>query len=195
MNKILTLANDVPDPAGLLIPEVCHILLEVIHDCIGLDFTTWEDFTDAIKAISKSSIDDMLAEDKKVHLVIEELRAATAAACTILLQQSPTAPLCHMLQNTAISLYPQSPVPQPQFHQNPPPLSPRSSTLGTRGPQAPGTQAPTVFCSNELQAADAQANTLPHHHNTPAGRVLYVEQVAAWNKAFPGCLKANKFCP
>jgi hypothetical protein len=100
-----------------------------------------------------------------------------------------------MLRNTAISPYPQSPFPQPQFRQNPPPLSPRSSAPGTRGPQAPGTQAPPVFRSNELRAADARANALPHHPSTPAGRGLYTEQVAAWNKAFPGCLKANKFCP
>ena len=194
-NKILTLANDVPDPAGLLIPEVRRLLPEVVRDRIGSDFTTWEDFTNAIKAISKSSIDDALAKDKKVRLVIEESRAATAAARAILLQQSPTAPLRHMLRNTAISPYPQSPVPQPQFHQNAPPSSPQSSALGTRGPQAPGAQAPAAFHSNELWAADARANALPHHHNTPAGRALYVEQVAAWNKAFPGRLKANEFCP
>lgn len=96
-NKILTLANDVPDPAGLLIPEVRRLLPEVIRDRIESEFATWEDFTNAIKAISKSSVDDALAKDKKFHLVIEELHAAMAAARAILLQQSPTAPLRHML--------------------------------------------------------------------------------------------------
>ena len=71
-NKILTLANNVPDPAGLLIPEVHHLLPEVICDCIGSDFATWGMFTDTIKAISKSSIDDALAKEKKYHLMMEE---------------------------------------------------------------------------------------------------------------------------
>ena len=97
VNKIFTLANDIPDPAGLLIPEVHHLLPEVIHDHIGSDFTTWGTFTDAIKAILKSSIDDALAKEKKYHLMMEESRATTAAAHATTLQQSPTAPLCHML--------------------------------------------------------------------------------------------------
>jgi hypothetical protein len=50
-NKILTLANDVPDPAGLLIPEVRRLLPEVIRDRIESEFATWEDFMNAIKAI------------------------------------------------------------------------------------------------------------------------------------------------
>jgi hypothetical protein len=57
------------------------------------------------------------------------------------------------------------------------------------------TQNPFVFRSNELRAADARANALPQHADTPGGRVLYTAQVAAWNKAFPGRLKANEFCP
>jgi hypothetical protein len=97
VNKILTLANDVPDPAGLLIPEVRGLLLEVIRDHIESEFATWEDFANAIKAISKSSVDDALVKDKKFCIAMEESHAATAATRTILLQQSPTAPLHHML--------------------------------------------------------------------------------------------------
>ena len=52
-----------------------------------------------------------------------------------------------------------------------------------------------MFRSNELRAADARANALPQHANTPAGLVLYAAQIGAWNKAFPGRLKANKYCP
>ena len=37
-NKILTLANDVPDPAGLLIPEVRCLLPEVIRERIETKF-------------------------------------------------------------------------------------------------------------------------------------------------------------
>jgi hypothetical protein len=194
-NKILTLANDVPDPAGLLIPEVCRLLPEVIRDRIESEFTTWEDFTKAIKAISKSSVDDALAKDKKFRLAMEESRAATAAAHAVLLQQSPTAPLRHMLRNTAISQYPQTPFPQPQFLQPAPPSSPQFSVPGGKGPQAPNAQAPYVFRSNELRAVDARANALPQHPNTPAGLALYIAQVDAWNKAFPGRMKANEFCP
>jgi hypothetical protein len=95
-NKILTLANDVPDPAGLLILEVRRLLPEVIHEHIDSEFANWEDFTMAIKAILKSSIDDALEKPKTLHRAIDESRAATAAARTIL-RQSPTAPLCHML--------------------------------------------------------------------------------------------------
>jgi len=51
-----------------------------------------------------------------------------------------------------------------------------------------------VFCLNELRAVDACTNALPQHLNTPAGLALYAMQIAAWHKAFPGCLKANKFC-
>jgi hypothetical protein len=189
-NKILALANDVPDPAGLLIPEVRRLLPEVIRDRIESEFATWEDFTNAIKAISKSSVDDALAKDKKFRLAIEESRAATAAARAILLQQSPTAPLRHMLRNTAISQYPQTPLPQPQFQQPPSfPSTPAPTSRGQTG------QAPFVFRSNELRAADARANALPQHPNTPAGLALYTAQIAAWNKAFPGRLKANEFCP
>jgi hypothetical protein len=50
-NKILTLANDIPNPAGVLIPKVYCLLLEVIRDRIGSDFTTWEDFANTIKTI------------------------------------------------------------------------------------------------------------------------------------------------
>jgi hypothetical protein len=96
-NKILTLANNVPDPAGLLIPEVRRLLPDVICEHIESEFPTWETFTDAIKAILKSSIDDALAKETKYCLVLEELQAATAAACATVLQQSPTALLRHML--------------------------------------------------------------------------------------------------
>ena len=191
-NKILSLANDVPDPAGLLIPEVRCLLPEVICDRIDSEFANWEDFTEAIKAISKSSINDALEKTKTLHCTIDESRAATAAA-RALLQQSPTAPLCHMLRNMAISQHPQAPFPQPQFHQPPPSPFPQQSTPASRG-QAP-TQAPFIFRSNELRAADARANALPQHPNTPAGLALYTAQVNAWNKAFPGCLKANEYCP
>jgi ferredoxin len=188
--KILTLANDVPDPAGLLIPEVRRLLLEVIRDRIELEFATWDDFANAIKAISKSSVDDALAKDKKFHLAIEKSHAATAATRAILLQQSPTAPLHHMLRNTAILQYPQAPFPQPQFQQPPSvPSTPAPTSRGQTG------QVPFVFCSNKLRAADARANALPQHPNTPVGLALYAAQIAAWNKAFPGRLKANEFCP
>ena len=96
-NKILTLANDVPDPAGLLIPEVCHLLPDVVQDCIESEFATWEAFMDVIKAILKLSINDALAKEMKFHLAMEESQAATAAACATVLQQSPTAPLHCML--------------------------------------------------------------------------------------------------
>jgi hypothetical protein len=68
-----SLANDVPDPAGLLIPEVCRLLPEVIRDRIDSEFANWEDFTKAIKAISKSSIDDALEKTKTLHRTIDEL--------------------------------------------------------------------------------------------------------------------------
>jgi hypothetical protein len=71
-NKILTLANDVPDPTGLLIPEVCRQLPEVIHDCIESEFTMWEAFKIAIKAISKSTINDAQAKERKFCHVMEE---------------------------------------------------------------------------------------------------------------------------
>ena len=160
-NKILTLANDVPDPAGLLIPEVCHLLPDIIKEQIESEFTTWDRFENMIKAISKLSIDDALAKEKKYCLVMEESQATTAAAHTAVLQQSPTAPLCHMLQNTAILQYPQAPLPQPQFNQPPPSPSPQQPIPTSRG-QMPG-QAPFAFCSNELWAADACANALPQH--------------------------------
>jgi len=191
-NKIITLANDVPDPAGLLIPEVHRVLPEVIRERIDSEFANWEDFTKAIKAISKSSIDDALEKTKTLRRTIDESRAATAAA-RALLQQSPTAPLRHMLRNTAISQYPQAPFPQPQFQPLPPSLSPQQSAPTSRG-QTPA-QAPFIFRSNELWAADARTNALPQHPNTPAGRALYAAQVGAWNKAFPGRLKANEHCP
>jgi len=95
-NKIITLANDVPDPAGLFIPEVHRLLPEVIHERIDSEFANWEDFTKAIKAISKSSIDDALEKTKMLRRTINKSRVATAAA-RALLQQSPTAPLHHML--------------------------------------------------------------------------------------------------
>ena len=63
-NKILSLANDVPDPAGLLIPEVHRLLPEVIRDHIDSKFANWEDFTKAIKAVLKSSINDALEKTK-----------------------------------------------------------------------------------------------------------------------------------
>ena len=118
-DKILALANDVPDPAGLLIPEVRRLLPGAIRERIDAEFINWEDFARAIKAISKSSIDDALEKDKKLRSAIDESRAATAAA-RALLQQSPTAPLRHMLRNTTISQYSQPPIPQPQFHQSAP---------------------------------------------------------------------------
>ena len=192
-NKILTLANNIPDPAGLLIPEVCHLLPDVIKEQIESEFATWDRFADVIKAISKSSIDNALAKEKKYHLVMEESQAATAAAHATVLQQSPTAPLHHMLRNTAISQYPQAPLPQPQFHQPPPSPSPQQPVPTSRG-QMPA-QAPFAFCSNKLRAADACANALPQHPNTPAGLVLYAAQVITWNKAFPGRLRTNEFCP
>ena len=96
-NKILTLANDIPDPAGLLIPEVRCLLPDIVKEWIESEFATWDRFADVIKAISKLSIDDALAKEKKYRLVIEESRAATAVARTTVLQQSPTAPLPHML--------------------------------------------------------------------------------------------------
>ena len=55
-------------------------------------------------------------------------------------------------------------------------------------------QARFTFHSNKLRAADAHANALPQHPNTPAGLTLYAVQVITWNNAFPGRLKANKFC-
>ena len=71
-NKILTLTNDVPDPAGLLIPEVHRLLPDVIKERIESEFTTWDTFANTIKAISISSIDDALAKEKKYRLVMEE---------------------------------------------------------------------------------------------------------------------------
>ena len=71
-DKILTLANDVPDPAGLLIPEVRRLLPEVIRERIETEFANWEDFTKAVKAISKSSIDDALEKTKTLRRTIEE---------------------------------------------------------------------------------------------------------------------------
>ena len=187
-DKALTLANDVPDPAGLLIPEVRRLLPEVIRDKIEPEFPTWEEFIKAVKAISKSSIDDALEKEKSFCHTIEESRAATAAARAVL-QQSPTAPLRHMLQNMAISQYPRAPFPQPQFRPTPSQQTPSAAQAPT--PALP----PFVFRSNELRAADARANALPHHANTPAGLASYAAQIAAWNKAFPGRLKANEFCP
>ena len=188
-DKILTLANDVPDPAGLLIPEVRRLLPEVIRDRIDSEFANWGDFTKAVKAISKSTIDDTLERTKTLRHAIDESRAATAAA-RALLQQSPTAPLRHMLRNTTISQYPQAPFPQPQFQQPPSfPSTPAPTSRGQTG------QAPFVFRSIELRAADARTNALPQHPKTPAGLALYAAQVVAWNKAFPGRLKANEYCP
>ena len=165
-DKILTLVNDIPDPAGLLIPEVRRLLPEVIRERIDSEFANWEDFTKAIKTISKSSIDDPLEKTKTLRHTIDESRAATAAARAVLLQQSPTAPLRHMLRNTAITQYPQAPFPQPQFHQPPSSPSPQQSTPISRG-QTPA-QAPFVARPNELRAADACANALPQHPNTPS---------------------------
>jgi hypothetical protein len=98
--------------------------------------------------------------------------------------------LRHMLRNTAISQYPQAPFPQPRFQQ--PPAVPSTPAHTSRGQTG---QAPFVFRSNELRAADAHANALSQHPNTPAGLALYTAQITAWNKAFPGRLKANEFCP
>jgi len=194
-DKILTLANDVPDPAGLLIPEVRRLLPEVIRERIETEFANWEDFSKAVKAISKSSIDDALEKTKTLRCTMEESRAATAAA-RALLQQSPTAPLRHMLRNTAISQYPQAPFPQPQFHQPTAPPPQQSLAPAGRGqPRNAHAQAPVVFRSNELRAADAVANALPQHPDTPAGVALYATQIIAWNNAFPGRLKANEHCP
>ena len=58
--KILTLVNDVPDPAGLLIPEVHCLLPDVVKEQIESEFTTWDRFANTIKAILKSSIDGAL---------------------------------------------------------------------------------------------------------------------------------------
>ena len=197
-NKILTLANDVPDPAGLLIPEVRRLLPDVIRDRIESEFTTWEAFTTAIKAISKSSINDAQAKERKFRQAMDESRAATAAARAAVLQQSPTAPLRHMLRNTAISSYPQSPFPQPQFHPTAPPSSQQLPTAAGRGqPPAHAAQTPALstFRSNELRAADARTNAIQQHPDTPAGLTLYAAQIVNWNKAFPGRLKANEHCP
>ena len=71
-NKILTLANDVPDPTGLLIPEVCCLLPDIIKEQIESEFTTWDTFANTIKAILKSSINDALAKERKYHLMMEE---------------------------------------------------------------------------------------------------------------------------
>ena len=195
-DKILSLANDVPDPAGLLIPEVRRLLPAVIRECINSEFPNWEDFVRAIKAISKSSIDDALEKEKKLRNAIDESRAATAAA-RALLQQSPTAPLRHMLRNTTISQYPQPPIPQPQFRQSTPapPLQPVPQGRGQASTNSFPLQAPFVPRSNELRAADARNNALIHHPNTAAGLALYAAQIVAWNKAFPGRLKANEHCP
>ena len=199
-DKALTLANNVPDPTGLLIPAIRGLLPEVIRERINSEFTNWEDFTNAVKAISKSFIDDALEKSRTLHHMIDESRAATAAAHALLLQQSPTAPLRHMLRNTTISQYPQVPLQQPQFHQHAPPPSPSPHMPTPAGRGRPPmhnnqAQAPFAFCTNELRAADAHANTLPQHANTAAGLALYNMQIVAWNKANPGHLKANEFCP
>jgi hypothetical protein len=102
--KILTLTNNVPNPAGLLKPEVRHPLPIVIHKCIESEFPNWDDFVRVIKVSSKSSINNALEKDKKLRSTINKSCAATVAACT-LLQQSPTVPLHHMLCNTTISQY------------------------------------------------------------------------------------------
>ena len=199
-DKALTLANDVPDPAGLLIPACRGLLPEVIRERINSEFTNWEDFTNTVKAISKSSIDDALEKSRTLRRMIDESRAATAAARALLLQQSPTAPLRHMLRNTTISQYPQVPPQQPQFHQRAPSPSPSPHMPTPAGRGKPPmhnnqAQAPFAFRTNELRAADARANTLPQHANTAAGLALYNAQIIAWNKANPGRLKANEFCP
>ena len=72
VDKVLTLANDVPDAAGLLIPEIHHLLPEVICECINSEFTNWEDLTNAVKAILKSSIDDALEKSRTLCCMIDE---------------------------------------------------------------------------------------------------------------------------
>src|SRR6202011_4011636 len=139
------------------------------------------------------AFDDALVKEKKFHLARDESRAATAAARAATIQQSPTAPLRHMLQNTTILQYPQAPFQQPQFHQCPSSPSPQQSAPANRGQTL--THAPFTFRSNELQAADACANALQQHPDTPAGLALYAAQITSWNKAFPGRLKANEYCP
>ena len=52
--------------------EVHHLLLEVIREHINSEFANWEDFTKAIKAISKSSIDDALEKTKMLRRTIDE---------------------------------------------------------------------------------------------------------------------------
>ena len=153
--------NNISDPAGLLILEVHHLLPDAVKEHITSEFATWATFTYVIKAISKSSINDTMAKEKKYHLVIEEPWATTAAAHTIVLQQSLMAPLHHMLWNSTISQYPQAPQPQPQFYRLPPPKNPQQPAPTNRG-QTPA-QVPFAFYPNELWATDACANAFPQH--------------------------------
>lgn len=146
-DKALMLANDVPDPAGLLIPEVRHRLPVVLRECLALEYTTWEEFLKAVKAVSKTSLDNTMEKEKILRLALKESRAATAVAP----------------RGTA-----------PANNQQPPPFA---------------------FRTNDVRAADARANALPHHLNTPAGLALYATQIVTWNKSNPGRLKANEYCP
>lgn len=65
-----------------------------------------------------------------------------------------------------------------------------------RIPQTPHTpQALAMFRSNDLRLADARANALPHHPDTPGGKAAYDVQITTWRAANPGRIKPNEYCP